>query len=158
MYFNVFLITPPKTGLLKHVTIMICKWFWSSKKYIINHNKCFSSKPSVGRGNQTVLCPTDVFTKQTKIPGVPISKSQCAVCESKCVLVTGTAVPFRDRRRSTSLSFPSTLSNQTAEELDFLVFLIFTIVIVSTPSESSLESLPLITCEINANERPAPSF
>jgi len=47
------------------------------------------------------------------------------------------------------------------QKLDFHVFLIqtslvFNSVIVSTPPESSLESLALITREINANERPNP--
>lgn len=96
-------------------------------------------------------------------------EQRICVCEGKSVLVTITVLPFPDRRWSTSFQrqchIPPryTLSNQKAEKLDFLVFLIqtslvFNSVILSTPSESSLENLPLITCETNANERPTPSF
>lgn len=92
-------------------------------------------------------------------------EQRICVCEGKSVLVTITVMPFPDRRWSTSLQYQChippchALSNQTAEKLDFLVFLIqtslvFNGVIISTPSES----LSLITCEINVNEWPTPSF
>lgn len=57
-------------------------------------------------------------------------EQRICVCEGKSVLVTVTVMPFPDRRRSTSLQrqchIPPrcTLSNQTEEKLDCLVFLI----------------------------------
>ncbi len=91
-------------------------------------------------------------------------EQRICVCEGKSVLVTITVVPFPDRRRSTSLQhrchIPPAMRFQTRQQRSWISLfliqtsLVFNGVIISTPSES----LALITCEINVNERPTPSF
>lgn len=102
------------------------------------------------------------------IPGVSVSTKQVnRECVCVCVKVSLSLSPlphtlsWQEAVYIAHIPPRCTLSHQTEEKLDFLVFLIqtslvFNSVIVSTPSESSLESLALITREINANERPTP--